>query len=59
MRKEDKEIWHTFFKEHGNGWWWGYTSRNSPVEFLKPMLKAQEERYKTKKEKELALKKAI
>lgn len=31
------------YKENGNGWWFGWTSKNCPIDFLIPILKKREE----------------
>ncbi len=55
---KNKEIWSELFKENGNGWWFGWTSKNSPIEFLKPILKKREEAYLKKRQQETKLQKA-
>ena len=55
---KNKEIWSELFKENGNGWWFGWTSKNSPIEFLKPILKKREEAYLKKRQQEAKLQKA-
>ena len=29
----------SLFKENGNGWWWGWTKENCPIEDMEPHLK--------------------